>query len=176
MKKKGFTLYELTVSIAILSFVMIGVASLLIFSAKLSDRNNKRIDTSNCVQTVIQYYKSQGKNSIIQLYGIPDSTHNVGSKYAYFNDLDELDTFLNNPSTMTTNTTADDSIMINGTTTKKYGLYIEVSKSSVLGKKPGTNEDVTISDKLKVIRIYVKVISMVDDDNIYSDMIFYKGR
>lgn len=168
-KKKGFTLIELLVAVAIFSIAMIGISNAILFGTRTSVRNTKKVDTTVLAQHIIQTYKSQGKNYIKSSF-----SGNSYSGYCYFDSVEELNNVIEGSESLTAGTLQN---MIDGKDgSKNFGAYIEFSTSNILGKKPGTTDDITLQSGFDNIRIYVMVVNLKEEINYDSSLVFYLGR
>ncbi len=179
-KRKGFTLIEVVVAIAVLSIAMVGIGSAMYTGVKISAKNTKKVDTSVFAGNIIQTLKSRGKSTLITDFKLSD-TSLTKSCYCYFDKEDELKTILDagidaksdakgsfkagTEQQMKTNELA----LAGG---KKFGAYVntELSVPFPNANAPGYLAQVT------VLKIYVNVVKMKEPDNTDSSLVFYLGR
>lgn len=153
-KKKGFTLIELIAAIAILSIAMVSISSAVCAGANISAKNSKKVDTSVFAQNIIETYKSQGKNSIKELY-LDKSDEFEG--YCYFNDEVELNNVLEKKSEgLEDKRTSTD---------EKFEAYVQFQKVDIQSESGFYN-----------IRIAVKVVDLKNVGKNDSSLVFYLGR
>lgn len=124
MSKKGFTLIEVVVSLAILAISMVGISVAMVTSAKMQKLGEVKVNTMNYAQGIAEILKRSDLNNIVsKMY---DPSYTTSSYYRYIDDdLTAFITWLNEPM-KTINTTPFGSYTKVGN--EKYGIYIKVNK------------------------------------------------
>ena len=178
-KKKGFTLVELIAAIAILSIAMVGISSAVYTGTKLSAKNAKKADSSELASNIMQYYKSQGKTALKELFNFTSTGSSKYNGFCYFNTDDELSNYIKTPldTSIWTIGDAGTKTKINSSQPKKYAAYIELTVNNSLDN--GTSNPVTFGDIEHVndfVRIYVYVTNLKGENISSSDLVFYLGR
>lgn len=150
MKKKGFTLIEIIVAIAIL---MIGIMTVsVISSGTLSayKANQIKIENINYADTIINILKANGKLYVKDIYGdfnVNSSDHNCTFNL-YFDDLTQLEDAITNDATPESWT--DSSTMPTDMKDKKNCAFIRIDDASV-------NIGPTTDHKVNLYNILIKV-------------------
>lgn len=80
MKKKGFTLIELIISMAILLIVVTGVGTAVEASNSMYAKNSNDLQNTEYTNKIIQYFKGQQLNGLDGIYG---NTSPAGTKFFY---------------------------------------------------------------------------------------------
>jgi type II secretory pathway pseudopilin PulG len=88
-RKKGLTIIELVVAMAILMISMMAITSIVTYSVKSESKSSVRLDTSSYAKAVIEVARTQTDIN----FKVRPSTDNC---YVYFNDMEDLKNKLNN--------------------------------------------------------------------------------
>lgn len=134
--KKGFTLVELVVSLAILSISMVAIT--MIFSVALNTRqkNDIKQSTSGHSQSIIENFRAVRYDKLDNNLYKGDMTTGV-STFVYFNNMSNFNTWFQNYINGTTQITGNvDSSAYPSFTGNQFGALIKISKKSITGVTP----------------------------------------
>lgn len=158
MIKKGFTLIELVAAIAIFAIGISAISMAFSTSINTWKRNNVKMDTVTYAQTIVETFKSGGKDKLKSFSNDPTSSSGV-SAFAYFDDgFNNFSIYLNDGTTINApgsktfndwynvgsairftvsnddNVNKDNDLFTkcksHNTSNKKYGAYIMIKKDT----------------------------------------------
>jgi type II secretory pathway pseudopilin PulG len=125
--KKGLTLIELVVAIAILMISMVAITSILTYSVNSESKSSARLDTSSYAKAIIEMCRIQTDIN----FKVRPSTDKC---YIYFDDIEDLKNKLNNSYFISAASAADvfniagagnfDDCKSKNTNNRRYAVYI----------------------------------------------------
>jgi prepilin-type N-terminal cleavage/methylation domain-containing protein len=121
--KKGFTLIEVIISIALVCILILAIAGLSVMSAKTAQTAKERDEVFNIARSICEIYKSNSS-----FYSSPGSEVNI---YKYINnvsDIEGINSLINNRDGYYSESNFNQ--IINANQTFKYTLILKIKRIS----------------------------------------------
>ncbi len=164
--KKGFTLTELIVSLAIFSIAMVTISMVFFASLNTRQTNDVKQSTAGYAQAIIENFRTVGYSKINDLYK-GDMTTGV-SKFVYFNNMSNLNVWFQKYISGTTIITGnEDSRTYPLSTENQFGALIKISKVSITEN---------VAEEIFSYHIYVRVWELSKGSKGQSVRDIYESR
>lgn len=176
--KKGFTLIELIIAMAILAIAMTAFSMAISSSTSMVRGDKTKMDNLSYGQYVIQTLKTKGLINLTNFY----YTKSPGSEtsdtktpyecYFYFNDKSQLNTVLDSfiPSNTLINAGSYNT-MIQNKGTNTYGAYLKIYTV-----KPEKYDAAIMYTPPENVRLEIKVLNLKSKYQKPTNIVYYLGR
>jgi prepilin-type N-terminal cleavage/methylation domain-containing protein len=131
MLKKGFTLIEIIVSLAVFSIMFTGIMTVFVSITRQIEYSRSATICTNYAVSVLNLIKDKNKYLVKGLYSdsVKDS-NNAASGYLYFNNGSELENAIGGLTKFTNSVSENINVCRASSSSKRYGSYISLKMVS----------------------------------------------